>query len=72
MKTITLQLDEHDAGAILDAVNDAAIALRTNLMSGVVMAEEKFLESGISEGRKNHYLLLKDYVNILAELVRLA
>jgi hypothetical protein len=51
MKTITLQLDEHDEGAILDAVNDAAIALRTNPMSGVVMAEAKFLESGISEER---------------------
>jgi hypothetical protein len=72
MKTITIQLDEHDAAAIRDAVNDAAVALRTNSITGVVTAEEKFLQSGISEGRKNHYLLLKDYVNILAEFVRLA
>ena len=66
-KQITLTLSLKDAMIVRVALTDAKIALRTfgddNLMS-----EEKFLSDlTISEMRRQRYLTLKDYANLLNE-----
>lgn len=45
---------------MMSAVNEQAILLRTNYQTSVVSSEKDFLAKDISEGRRNHYLFLKE------------
>ena len=69
-KTTTMTLDEKEAYLVCDALNEAAIFLRTNHMTGVVMSESSFLSSDISEGKRRHYLMLKDRVAQLDDFIK--
>jgi hypothetical protein len=73
MKTFSMSLAENEAAILRDALMDAAIALRTNPRTEVVIAEDVFLNNPeISQARKDRYEVLAGYADELADFVRLA
>ena len=70
MKTLKLEISPREASIMADALSSEAISLRTNHMTEVVIPEDKFLNSLISEGRRERYLTLKSRAAELAEFVR--
>ena len=72
MNALNIKLSTKEAAIIGDALMDAAIALRTNHMTDVVMSEEKFLNSDISTARRERYLALTSRANELRDFVRLS
>jgi hypothetical protein len=70
MKTLTIEINPREASIMADALTTEALGLRTNGMTGVVMPEDKFLNSDISEARRNRYLTLRRRAAELNEFVR--
>ncbi len=67
---IMLKLNTDEAMAVCDALIDAAIDLRTNPMTGVVVSEGDFLATNISERRRSRYLFLMETARSLRRGLR--
>jgi len=63
-KQITLILNSDDAATLRDALIDASLALRTN-SKDVVIAEDIFFDLPISDRKRQRYLTLREYAQVL-------